>query len=347
MSGFDYKFLVYFTTIQHDASILSKEMKKQFQKAEIVGCSSVGTMISGVMFEKGLVVMAFHKDVIEDLKIEVVSNIREEQERNVISAFKSFEKHFGKNSREWSYTEYVGLIFSNAMLNAEEKIMETIGGLTNVFFVGGSAADDLKFEKNIVYANENYYENSSVLVMMKPKIGFEVIKTQNFEPTDKKVVVTKANPKIREVMELDNKPVLERYAELVEISLEELPEHLFMNPLGIIAEEDVYIRSPLMPSGNNTLFFACSVLEGMELNLLKNKDMIEQTKKIIDELTSKEKISGILSFNCAYRLLELNAKNQAQEYAKLFEKVPTVGLNGFGEAFLGHINQTLTMLVFK
>jgi hypothetical protein len=75
--------------------------------------------------------------------------------------------------------------------------------------------------------------------------------------------------------------------------------------------------------------------------------MIEQTKKIIDELTSKEKISGILSFNCAYRLLELNAKNQAQEYAKLFEKVPTVGLNGFGEAFLGHINQTLTMLVFK
>ena len=70
--------------------------------------------------------------------------------------------------------------------------METIGSLTNVFFVGGSGSDMEKLGSSYLYANGNYYENSSILMLLVPKNGFEVVKDQSFTKTEKKAIVTKA-----------------------------------------------------------------------------------------------------------------------------------------------------------
>ena len=47
------------------------------------------------------------------------------------------------------------------------------------------------------------------------------------------------------------------------------------------------------------------------------------------------------------RALELGQKGQSDDYGELFEGVPTVGLSTYGEQYIGHINQTATMLVFR
>lgn len=353
LKDFDAKLLLYFTTVQHNPELLSSEIDKTFSGAETVGVSSVGTMANGKIHDKGLAVMAFSNEAIEDLKVEILEGIGEKQNEKVKHAFEKFEQHFGEASNKWNHKKYIGLMFTNSSLkssssNAEEKIMESIGSLTNAFFVGGTAADDLSFENSYVYYNEKYFENACILVLLKPTMEFEVLKNQSFTPTGKKVVVTKANSDIREVIELNGRPVLEVYAELLDVSKEEVSNHFFMNPLGIIAENDVYIRSPWKVTEENTLLFACSLLEGMEVDLLKNGDIIGDMKKTLEKLeTDNEKINGILSFNCAYRLLELNAKNLKDDYAQLFSNILTIGMHGYGEDFLGHINQTSTMLVFK
>lgn len=353
LKDFDAELLLYFTTIQHTPELLSSEMKKAFLRTEMVGVSSVGTMANGKIHDKGLAVMAFSNDAMKDLKIEILEEIGEKQNEKVKHAFEKFEQHFGETSNKWNHKKYVGLIFTNSSLNSsssntEEKIMESIGSLTNAFFVGGTAADDLAFEKSYIYYNEKYFQNACILVLLKPTMEFEIIKNQSFSPTEKKVMVTKANSDIREVIELNGRPVLDVYAELLNVSKDEVPNHFFMNPLGLVAEDDVYIRSPWKMTEENTLLFACSLLEGMEANLLKNGDIIGDMKKTLEKLvTNNEKINGILSFNCAYRLLELNAKNLKDDYAQLFHNIPTVGMHGYGEDFIGHINQTSTMLVFK
>lgn len=58
-------------------------------------------------------------------------------------------------------------------------------------------------------------------------------------------------------------------------------------------------------------------------------------------------IGAIANFNCILRTLELKNKNQTEKYGQLFSSEPTVGFSTYGEEFVGHINQTATMLVFS
>ncbi len=57
-------------------------------------------------------------------------------------------------------------------------------------------------------------------------------------------------------------------------------------------------------------------------------------------------VSGIINFHCFLRTLQLKEQNKTAEYGELFSGVPTVGFSTCGEEFIGHMNQTSTMVVF-
>jgi len=118
------------------------------------------------------------------------------------------------------------------------------------------------------------------------------------------------------------------------------------NPVGLVFEGEPFVRSPQQVKGDKLAFY-CSVKEGMELSLLESTDIIASTKKALEN-TRKEPggISGIINFNCILRTLELNQKELAEAYGNLFAAEPTVGFSTYGEQYIGHINQTATMLVF-
>jgi hypothetical protein len=48
-------------------------------------------------------------------------------------------------------------------------------------------------------------------------------------------------------------------------------------------------------------------------------------------------------FNCILRTLDLKKQDKTEAFGKLFVK-PTIGLSTYGEAYIGHINQTATIL---
>jgi hypothetical protein len=86
----------------------------------------------------------------------------------------------------------------------------------------------------------------------------------------------------------------------------------------------------------------------MPLSLLEVTNVIEDTKLAL--LRSKEKlggISGIIIFNCLHRILELEHNKLTGKYAKLFDDFPTIGFNSLAEQFIGNLNQTAVMILFK
>jgi hypothetical protein len=94
--------------------------------------------------------------------------------------------------------------------------------------------------------------------------------------------------------------------------------------------------------------FYCAVKAGMPLSLLESSDIVADTAQALaDKTAALGRVAGVVNFNCILRTLELDAKGKSAEYGAVFADVPTVGFSTYGEAMIGHINQTSTMLVFK
>ncbi len=343
---FDTELLLFFASSKFAPDEISKKIQDSFPVSQVIGCSTAGEITKGKLLNNSVVTMAFNSGAIEDVKVEVVENLKDQG--SLKRAFDAFEKHYDEPMGAMDPEKYVGIILVDGLSLAEESLMESIGDLTNVIFIGGSAGDDLNFRSTHVYTKGKSYSNAAVLALLKPKKEFTFIKTQSFRELNKVLEVTKADVTKREVFEFNGKPAAIAYAEAVGTSIEEAPKKFMTNPVGLIIDDEPYVRSPQQITNNGSMTFYCSVLEGTELSLLESTDIIQDTLKSIKQVKDQlGSISGIININCILRTLELTQKTLLADYGQLFADLPTVGFSSYGEQYIGHVNQTATMLVFK
>jgi len=343
---FDTKLLLFFSSSKFAPDEISKKMQDAYPFSLVFGCTTSGEIITGKMLDNSVVAMAFSSDAVKDARIEVIKDLKDES--GVKKAFDSFEKYYEVSPTQMNPHEYVGIILVDGLSGAEEKLMSTIGDMTNVVFIGGSAGDDLKFTSTSLYSQGESYSNAALLALLKPGTDFTFIKTQSFCDLGKKLEVTKADEASRTVLEFNGKPAATAYAEAIGTPVEDAAKSFMHNPVGLVIEGEPYVRSPQQIKDNGSMAFYCGVGEGMELSLLESTNIIADTQKSIDQVVEEfGSISGIINFNCILRTLELKQKNLTQEYGNIFSAIPTIGFSTYGEAYIGHINQTATMLVFR
>ncbi len=343
LRDFSANLVVYFASSIYDPDTVAALMGAAFPGADTFGCSTAGEIVSGRMLTDSLVAMAFNQKAVKGVKVEVLEDLTTDSHR----VFDAFERHFGKTMAKMDPKQYVGIILIDGLSGKEEMVMDRVGDFTNVNFIGGSAGDDLKFSRTCVYANGRSYTNAAVLAILEPGVEFSLVKTQSFCPLQQKLMVTKANEAEREILEFNHKPAAAAYAEALGTSVADAPNHFMHNPVGLVYEGEPFVRSPQQIKGDSMKFY-CGVKEGIELNLLESTDILADTKRAVDMARSElGGISGIINFNCILRTLELRQKGLTKEYGALFSDIPTIGFSTYGEQFIGHMNQTATMLVFR
>jgi hypothetical protein len=337
--------VLFFASSQYDPQMICESIQKAFPQAQTFGCSTSGEIISGKMLKNAVVAMGFTAAAVEDLNLQIIEHIQTENQ--VEKAFGEFAAHFKENPISMGVDEYVGLILVDGLRMAEEKLMDRIGELSNLFFIGGSAGDDLKFAKTWVYANGKAYTDAALLALVKPKVRFSFIKTQSFKACPAKLVATKVQTSERKVIEFNHKPAAMAYAEAVGTTMDKADQFFMSNPVGLFIDDEPYVRSPQRME-DDAMYFYCNVMEGMEMTLLESSDIVEDTRRAVTEKAAgSNHISGIINFHCILRTLELEKNGTTQAYADIFADIPTIGFSTYGEEFIGHINQTSTMLVFE
>lgn len=338
--------LMYFASAQYPAQELSEQMQIAFPDTPVVGCTTSGELISGKMLDNSVVAISFNSELISDAQVAVVENISEDSQA-VDKAFKQLAQQVGTPMDQVDPSQYVGIVLIDGLSGSEERVNERIGDLTNVTFVGGSAGDDLKFEKTHVYVQGQSYSDAAVLVLLKPTHGFDILKTQSFQDSGKVLVVTEHDEAKREISQFNNQPAAHAYAEALGVEKESLADHMFKSPLGLmLAENEPFVRSPRVVEEDKVLFY-CNVKNGMELHLLNSTDIVEDTQTALRQKQQDNSIGAILNFNCILRTLDLKQQDRTQAYADLFVDIPTVGFSTYGESYIGHINQTATMLLLN
>lgn len=346
LDRFEMKALIVFSSTMVEPVSLNKALKDRFPSVELFGCTTAGELTSGRMLRNAVVGMAFGPDILEDLHVELIGEAALASGPDVV--FKAFEEHFGSPVSALDHEKYLGIILIDGMSGAEESIMDVIGNKTDITVIGGSAGDDRRFEKTWVFANGEAVDNGAVFAILKLRDGFDIIKTQSFCALDKVLHVTKVKEGTREVVEFNGKPAAAAYAEALGVPLEKLPDRFMSHPVGLVLEGgEIYVRSPQQLHAGNVLFY-CAIPEGMDVSILESTNILADTAAAIAAKKAEMGgISGILSFNCILRTLELEQRGETGAYGALFSDIPTAGFSTYGEELIGHINQTATMVAFR
>ena len=338
------RLVIYFSTSTFDPSTVCKEVKGIFGEADVFGCTTAGELVSGHMLKNSIVAMVFDAEAVLDVEIGIVENLNEEIK--IEGVFKKLEEHYGPLGTLDAKT-HVGIVLIDGLSGAEEKLMERIGDQTDLTFVGGSAGDDTKFKVTHVFHNNESYTNSAVVALIKTGAEFSILKTQSFKETDKRLTATKVDEKERLIVEFDGKPAATAYAEALGVSEEQAAHEFMSHPVGLMINDEPYVRSPQQFIGKDMKFY-CNIKEGTSLSILDSTNIVEETKKALEEKVKEMNgVSAIINFHCILRTLELEKKDQIDAYAKLFTDIPTVGFSTYGEQYIGHMNQTSTILLFK
>lgn len=233
-------------------------------------------------------------------------------------------------------------------LSAMEEAIVTSFYFTDPKFkiIGGSAGDNLKFEKTLIYIGSKKVHSAAIFFNIKSQT--QLIKENIYVPTGKKLLVTEADAINRTVKTFNNKPASEEYAKALGIKEVDLPKHFMNNPLGKIYKEDIYIASPMKVNPDKSITFYCQLIPNAFVELLKPVDYLKAVETTIT--SAKFRPSFVLSVHCILRSLkfiEENSWNNISSKLLTLTKNQT-GFISYGEQYYrNHFNQTMVLLLIE
>lgn len=344
LADFSPKVMLFFASDIYDATSPAAELQKAFPGCEIIGSTS-HSEYCGSNFSEGTVsMMAIDAQSVSDCCVKVVTGIKAHPD--FAPAVEEMHAYFGGSDDIFEHFDrYVGIVLFESSSKAEEYCMDRLGTATDILFVGGTSST---FTSGVsrVYAGGKSYEDAMVLAVLKTVNGYDVVKTQSAEVfSDCGFTVTKSDMENRVMYELDHRPVAQVYAEALGVPVEKIADHFVSNPLGVLADGQIFVRTFNEIAGDG-ISLHCGIPEGTEIHLLKIGNIVEDTKRDLDRAIQYEP-AGVVNFNCLYRTFEIQNKDMVQPYCDVFGKYPNIGFSTSGEAFLGHINETSTVIIIK
>lgn len=334
--------VIFFCSDAYDPLDLAEALNARFS-CPVVGCTSAGE-IGEHYTTGGIVGISFGQ---EDFRLHpvVISDLLALDSEGAQSLAQDLhgrlEMASGLDSRE---------IFALALLDGlsvqEESVTAFLSAaLEDVPLIGGSAGDNLHFKETRVFAEGRFHTGAGVLTLVETRLPFRTFQLQHFEPSEKDLVITEADPAIRRVTEIDGGPAAEEYAALLGMEIDDLAPQIFSRyPLMLQIGDEWYVRSIQKVNPDGSLDFFCAIEEGLPLTIARGVGFVETLQAKADELRAElGEIQCTLGCDCILRRLEIQETGLTGAVEEVLAPLNFTGFSTFGEQFGAiHVNQTLT-----
>lgn len=341
--------VLYFASASYDPAELAGPITARFPSATVIGCSTAGEFTDSITATGGISAIALPQGLITN-SAAALGELVDDVASGTDAAVRQVEAKLGAALRDLDPARHIGFALIDGLHGSEELVNERLGNAAPLMdIVGGSAGDDLAFDHTWVAVGDQVSNHGVAVLVCRTGVPFRVVKTCSFSPNGKVLQITKADVPNRTVLEFDGMPATQAYAQAVGMTPDALDATVWMqHPVGLMIDGQPWIRSPQAVTPEGGIKFYAQILEGMEVEVMNAGDLVGQTATAIASARAEldGRASGAIWFNCILRRLELDANQLGEPFLAALGDIPAAGFHTYGETWLGHVNQTLTGVVF-
>jgi hypothetical protein len=344
-----FQHIIVFFSVKHDPEILLKALHQNFPDVTVSGCSTAGEVGPLGMTQGGVVFIAFPEDgfrvmseVIPDIDKGGVERASEIARRLRVQMITGVSRAAKEN--------IFALVLVDGLSDREEPLTAALHwSLEDMELLGGSAGDGLAFQRTALIHRGQLIRRGAILFVIETSTPFRVFKTQNFEPTPIKLVVTAADSEHRIVYDLNAEPAASEYASAIGVPLDDLgPLSFATYPLVVKVGGEYYGRAIRNMNPDGSLSFLCAIDEGLVFTVGRPRDMVQSTLETLEQVdTELGGIDFVLGFDCFLRRLDAETGQLRHKVEEIYDQYGLAGFHTYGEQFNAmHLNQTLTGIAF-
>lgn len=313
-----------------------------FQGLSVTGCTTAGQIGADGYEDVDSIIIALPKAhfatrsvVIEDLQdLEPQTLVdRLVQERSQLSG-QTPDKPNG-----------FGFLLVDGLSRQEDILAASIApGMGEWPIFGGSSGDGTRFEQTYLAHGRNIHSAKAILTFVRTDCETRVFSLNHLEPTDRKMIVTSADPEARIVKEINAEPAAREYARIVNKDPNQLDEFTFAaHPVVVRLGDTHHVRAIQRVNENGELVFFAAIDEGMVLNVATPYDIADHLDKELSEMALGRGEVDVFACDCLLRRMEASQNQRVRAVSDVLARNRVVGFSTYGEQ-IGplHVNQTMT-----
>ena len=346
----DGAWITFFCSPDYDLARLGPAIQRGLPGAVVVGCTSAGHHGIGGYVHDGIVAASVRSDRLEAEVIRI-DDLREiTLEGAAIAARSLCQRMESRCGRPTSANSFV-MLLSDALAAREEVLAMGLNmGLEGIRLFGGSAADEGRLEATCVYHDGAFLQNAAVATLVRTEHAFHIFKHAHFEPTETRMVVTRARPEARVVERINGRPAATEYARLLGIEVRPNDPMQFSHyPVMVRYGDEHFMRTPMDVDPAGPMRFACAIEEGVVLTTSRPRDLVQSLRESLEGIRAAlGEPDLIVGCDCTGRLMEIEQKGLTEPVSRLLREANAVSFATYGEQLDSmHINQTLTGVAIR
>jgi hypothetical protein len=330
----------FFCSPDYDLEAVGRALKACFP-CPVLGCSSSGQIGPGGFQRGGMTALGLaggYLRIVPHL-IHPLADFQEQALR-IASAFRE---------TRLPGASVFGFLLVDGLSMMEERLVSALyQALDNVPIIGGSAGDDLRFKKTLVYHDGRFLADAAVFGACTAGGPIAPFMVHHFRPGATRLVITDSDPDQRIIREFNGEPAAQVYAEAIGVEVAHLSPELFSShPLLMRFGDEHFVRSMATCHPDGSLTMYCAIETGLVVTIGEAVEPMAALRSAFQEALGKVPDAvAILACDCILRRLEFEHLGTDQAVGDLMAQHHVLGFSTYGEQFNGmHVNQTMTGIV--